>query len=165
VPIVSQDTTLERIFGLVSPVLHDMSFELVDLEFKREGKNWLLRLFIDKPGGITLDDCVDVSREVGALLEVEDVIESSYRLEVSSPGLDRPLKKAQDYERFCGELVKIKTHEKLDPDSRGYERKTFVGKLLGYEDGRVRILQVDKKGGEIVFSLEDIAKTNLEPEF
>jgi ribosome maturation factor RimP len=165
VPIVSQDTTLERILGLVSPVLHDMSFELVDLEFKREGKNWLLRLFIDKPGGITLDDCVDVSREVGALLEVEDVIESSYRLEVSSPGLDRPLKKAQDYERFCGELVKIKTHEKLDPDSRGYERKTFVGKLLGYEDGRVRILQVDKKGGEIVFSLEDIAKTNLEPEF
>ena len=162
---MSQDTTLERIFGLVSPVLHDMSFELVDLEFKREGKNWLLRLFIDKPGGITLDDCVDVSREVGALLEVEDVIESSYRLEVSSPGLDRPLKKAQDYERFCGELVKIKTHEKLDPDSRGYERKTFVGKLLGYEDGRVRILQVDKKGGEIVFSLEDIAKTNLEPEF
>ena len=162
---MSQDTTLERIFGLVSPVLHDMSFELVDLEFKREGKNWLLRLFIDKPGGITLDDCVDVSREVGALLEVEDVIESSYRLEVSSPGLDRPLKKAQDYERFCGELVKIKTHEKLDPDSRGYERKTFVGKLLGYEDGRVRILQVDKKGGEIVFSLEDIVKTNLEPEF
>ena len=162
---MSQDTTLERIFGLVSPVLHDMSFELVDLEFKREGKNWLLRLFIDKPGGITLDDCVDVSREVGALLEVEDVIESSYRLEVSSPGLDRPLKKAQDYERFCGELVKIKTHEKVDPDSRGYERKTFVGKLLGYEDGRVRILQVDKKGGEIVFSLEDIAKTNLEPEF
>ena len=162
---MSQDTTLERIFGLVSPVLHGMSFELVDLEFKREGKNWLLRLFIDKPGGITLDDCVDVSREIGTLLEVEDVIESSYRLEVSSPGLDRPLKKAQDYERFCGELVKIKTHEKLDPDSRGYERKTFVGKLLGYEDGRVRILQVDKKGGEIVFSLEDIAKTNLEPEF
>jgi ribosome maturation factor RimP len=165
VPIVSQDTTLERIFGLVSPVLHDMSFELVDLEFKREGKNWLLRLFIDKPGGITLDDCVDVSREVGALLEVEDVIESSYRLEVSSPGLDRPLKKAQDYERFCGELVKIKTHEKLDPDNRGYERKTFVGKLLGYEDGRVRILQADKKGGEIILSLEDIAKANLEPEF
>jgi len=162
---VSQDTTLETIRGLVSPILQAMSFELVELEYKPEGRNWVVRLFIDKPGGITLDDCVDVSREVGALLEVEDVIESSYRLEVSSPGLDRPLKKAQDYERFCGERVKIKTHEKLDPDNRGYERKTFVGKLLGHEDGRVRILQVDKKGGEITLSLEDIANANLEPEF
>lgn len=162
---MSQDTTLERVLDLVAPILEGMSFELVDLEYKREGKNWVVRLFIDKQGGVTLDDCVDVSREVGALLEVEDVIETSYRLEVSSPGLDRPLKKAQDYERFCGELVKIKTHEKLDPDNRGYERKTFVGRLLRYEDGRVRILQVDKKGGEIVFPLEHIAKANLEPEF
>jgi ribosome maturation factor RimP len=162
---VLQDTTVERILNLVSPILEGLAFELVDLEYKREGKDWVVRLFIDKPGGITLDDCVDVSREIGALLEVEDVIETSYRLEVSSPGLDRPLKKVQDYERFRGELVKIKTHEKLDPDNRGHERKTFVGKLLGYEHGRVRILQVDKKGGEIVLSLEDIAKANLEPEF
>jgi len=162
---VSQDTTLERIFGLVSPVLQSMSFELVELEYKPEGRSWVVRLFIDKPGGITLDDCVDVSREIGALLEVEDVIQSSYRLEVSSPGLDRPLKKAQDFERFRGERVKIKTHERLDPDNRGHERKTFVGKLLGYENRKVTILQLDKKGGEIVLSLEDIAKANLEPEF
>jgi len=162
---VSQDTTLERILSLVSPVLQSMSFELVELEYKPEGRNWIVRLFIDKPGGITLDDCVDVSREVGALLEVEDVIQSSYRLEVSSPGLDRPLKKAQDFERFRGERVKIKTHERLDPDNRGHERKTFVGKLLGYENRKVTILQLDKKGGEIVLSLEDIAKANLEPEF
>lgn len=160
-----QGTTLERIHDLVVPVLESMALELVDLEYKREGRDWVVRLFIDKPGGVTLDDCVAVSREVGAVLEVEDAVDTSYRLEVSSPGLDRPLKKVQDYERFRGELVKIKTHEKRDPDGRGYERKTFVGKLLGYEDGKVRILQVDKKGGEIAFSLEDIAKANLEPEF
>jgi ribosome maturation factor RimP len=162
---VSQDTTLERIHHIVAPILQGMVMELVDLEFKPEGKGWVLRIFIDKDGGVTLDDCADVSREVGAVLEIEDVIEPSYRLEVSSPGLDRPLKTPRDYERFRGSLVKLKTHERLDPDGRGYERKTFVGKLLGLEAGQVRILQVDKKGGEALFPLEAIAQANLEPEF
>ena len=160
-----QETTLVRVQQLVEPILAELKLELVDLEFKREGRDWFLRLFIDKEGGVTLDDCADVSRELGVVLEVEDVIETAYRLEVSSPGLDRPLKKAQDYERYKGRLVKVKTYEKLDPDGRGHERKTFEGQLLGLEGGKVRIQQMDKKGGVVELQLDGIAKANLEIEF
>jgi ribosome maturation factor RimP len=162
---VSQESTLDKVQRLIAPVLQDMAVELVDLEFKREGRDWFLRLFIDKEGGVTLDDCADVSREIDALLEVEDVIDTAYRLEVSSPGLDRPLKKPEDYERFRGRLVKVKTFEKLDPDDRGHSRKTFEGELLGLEAGMVRIRQLDKKGGVVEIPLEGIAKANLEFEF
>lgn len=162
---MAQETILETVQQLLEPILEDMALELVDLEFKREGRDWFLRIFIDKPGGVTLDDCAEVSRGVGAVLEVENVIETAYRLEVSSPGLDRPLKKLPDFERFQGELVKVKTFEKMDPDGRGHERKTFVGELLGVEEGRVRIRQTDKKGGVVAFSPEAIAKANLEPDF
>jgi len=162
---VSQETTTDKVHRLVAPILQDMAMELVDLEFKREGRDWFLRLFIDKAGGVTLDDCADVSREIDALLEVEEVIDTAYRLEVSSPGLDRPLKKPEDYERFKGRLVKVKTFEKLDPDERGHTRKTFVGELLGLEGGTVRILQQDKKGGVVEIPLDGIAKANLEFDF
>ena len=160
-----QETILETVRQLLVPILEEMALELVDLEFKREGRDWFLRIFIDKPGGVTLDDCAEVSRGIGAVLEVENVIETAYRLEVSSPGLDRPLKKLPDFERFQGELVKVKTFEKMDPDGRGHERKTFVGELLGVEEGLVRIRQTDKKGGVVVFPPEAIAKANLEPDF
>lgn len=162
---MAQESTLDRVQHLIAPLLEDLGFELVDLEYKREGRDWFLRLFIDKQGGVTLDDCVNVSHEVSALLDVEDVIETAYRLEVSSPGLDRPLKKTQDYDRFAGRLVKVKTYEKLDPDGRGHERKTFTGKLLGLEGGLVRIEQQDKKGGVVELPLEAIAKANLEIDF
>jgi len=162
---VAQETTLEKIERIVLPILADLGMELVELEYQREGREWVVRIFLDKVGGVNLDDCASVSREVGTVLEVEDVVPEGYRLEVSSPGLDRPLKKAADYQRFIGELAKIKTFEKMDPDGRGQERKTFVGRLLGFEGGRVRILQLDKKGGEVSFDIEEIAKANLEPEF
>lgn len=162
---MAQEPIVERVHRLILPVLQDMAVELVDLEFKREGRDWFLRLFIDKEGGVTLDDCADVSREIDALLEVEEVIDTAYRLEVSSPGIDRPLKKPEDYERFKGRLVKVKTYEQLDPDGRGHSRKTFVGELLGLEEGRVKILQNDKKGGVVEIPLEGIAKANLEIEF
>jgi ribosome maturation factor RimP len=162
---VSQESTLDKVHRLLVPVLQSMAVELVDLEFKREGRDWFLRLFIDKEGGVTLDDCAEVSREVDALLEVEDVIDAAYRLEVSSPGLDRPLKKPADFERFKGRLVKVKTFEKVDPDERGHSRKTFTGELLGLEAGRVRIRQLDTKGGVVEIPLEGIAKANLELDF
>lgn len=162
---MSQESTLDKVHRLLVPVLESMAVELVDLEFKREGRDWFLRLFIDKEGGVTLDDCAEVSREVDALLEVEDVIDAAYRLEVSSPGLDRPLKKPADYERFKGRLVKVKTFEKLDPDERGHSRKTFTGELLGLEAGRVRIRQLDTKGGVVEIPLDGIAKANLELDF
>jgi ribosome maturation factor RimP len=158
-------TILDRIERLVAPILTEMTLELVDLEFQREGRSTFLRFFIDKEGGVTLDDCADFSREVSALLDVEEVIETSYRLEVSSPGLERPLKKAADFERFAGKPVKIKTRQKVDPDQRGHERKTFFGTLLGHANGLVRVLQTDKKGGQIEIPLEEIEKANLELDF
>lgn len=162
---MSQEALLEKIQALAEPVLASLKLELVELEFKHEGRDWFLRFFIDKDGGVTLDDCSDFSHEIGAQLEVEDLIPQAYRLEVSSPGLDRPLKKPADYARFVGQLVKIKTFEKLDPDNRGYSRKTFIGVLLGLNDGVVRIEQNDKKGGVAEFPLVGIAKANLEFEF
>lgn len=160
-----QETVLDKVTHLVEPILVSLGVELVELEFKREGRDWFLRLFVDKEGGITLDDCAAVSREVGMVLEVEEVITTAYRLEVSSPGIDRPLKKAADYERFKGRLIKLKTFERLDPDNRGHLRKTFIGTLLGLVDGVVTIEQNDKKGGAVSFPLDAIALAHLEIEF
>ena len=154
--------TLEQ---LVQPIVDDFGLELADLEFKPEGRSMALRIFIDKPGGVTLDDCVAVSREVGAVLEVEDPIRSAYRLEVSSPGLDRPLKKPADFEKFAGRLAKIKTRVMLDPDDRGRERKTFTGRLLGVAGDHVRLELNDKQGGIAELPLAEISKANLEIEF
>lgn len=156
---------LSKIETLVQPILVDLGMELVDLEFRREGHSWFLRLFIDKPGGVTLDDCADVSREVSAVLEVDDPIESAYRLEVSSPGIDRPLKKPADYERFVGQLVKLKTRSLLDPDERGHQRKTFIGELLAFDGTLVRLRQTDRRGGAVAIPLTEIDKANLEPKF
>jgi ribosome maturation factor RimP len=156
---------LANIEALIMPILTDFGMELVDLEFKREGRSWCLRLFIDKPGGITLDDCVDVSRDVSAILEVEDPIPSAYRLEVSSPGLDRPLKKPADFERFTGHLMKLKTRALDDPDGRGQRRKTFVGELLGCDGKLVHLRQTDRRGGDVAIALTDIEIARLEPQF
>lgn len=154
--------TLEK---LIAPIVADYALELVDLELKGDGRRQVLRLFIDKPGGVTLDDCAEVSREVSALFEVEDPIEGAYVLEVSSPGLDRPLKKLRDFERSAGKLIKLRTHELLDPDGRGHQRKTFVGELLGVDGTRIRLRQSDRRGGEIAIDFEAIAKANLELDF
>ncbi|NJC86934.1 MAG: ribosome maturation factor RimP [Desulfuromonas sp.] len=156
---------LSKIEQLILPILSGYGLELADLELKGEGRGQILRIFIDKPGGVTLDDCAEVSREVGALFEVEDPIAAAYTLEVSSPGLDRPLKKARDFERHTGQLVKIKTTALVDPDGRGHSRKTFVGELLGLEGDRVRLRQTDRRGGEVLIALADIAKANLEIDF
>ena len=156
---------LATLEALVMPILTELGLELVELEFKREGHSWFLRLFIDKPGGVTLDDCAEVSREVSAILEVDDPIEAPYRLEVSSPGIDRPLKKPADYERFAGQLVKLRTRSLLDPDGRGHQRKTFVGELRGLDGSMVRLRQTDKRGGEIAISLDEIDRAHLEPKF
>jgi len=160
-----QEKLQTQIEALVMPILDDLGFELVDLQLQQDGRQLALRIFIDKPAGVTLDDCVAVSREVSAILEVEDPIRSAYRLEVSSPGLDRPLKKPADFERFAGQKIKLKTFNLIDPDLRGHTRKTFVGTLLGFEDGQVRLEQTDKKGGLIVLPLTEIDKANLEEDF
>ncbi len=160
-----QQENLTKIETLVMPILDDLGFEMVDLQMQQDGRQLALRIFIDKPGGITLDNCVAVSREVSAILEIEDPIKSAYRLEVSSPGLDRPLKKPADFERFAGQKIKLKTLHLIDPDQRGHTRKTFFGTLLGFENDHVRLEQDDKKGGLALIPLAEIEKANLEEEF
>ncbi len=156
---------LTQIQAMVDPILEDFGLECVEIEFKRETQGQVLRIFIDKEGGVNLDDCASVSRELGAVLEIDDPVPGAYRLEVSSPGLDRPLKTPRDFERFAGQPVTIKMVIMLDPDQRGHSRKTFKGTLLGMADDSVRVEQSDKKGGEVLLPLADISKAHLEPEF
>lgn len=161
---MSTATIREKVQDLVEPVLESLGYELVELEYRREGRDMVLRFYVDREGGVTLDDCVEVSREVGAMLEVEDVVPGSYRLEVSSPGLDRPLKKTKDFERFSGRLARIKMSERIDPDERGHERKTFVGRLRGMQDDSVVLELTDKKGGTVLLPVDGIERANLEIE-
>jgi ribosome maturation factor RimP len=143
-------------------LLTSLGLELVEIEYKREGRDMVLRLFVDKEGGVTLDDCATVSRELSEILDVEDFIRDRYTLEVSSPGLNRPLKKTADYERYRGRLVKVRTYELLADDA-GNRRKTFLGELLGLEDDCVRLKLTEGQTASI--PLEKVAKANLEFEF
>ncbi|HHB76748.1 MAG TPA: ribosome maturation factor RimP [Desulfobulbus sp.] len=129
-----------------------MDVELVDIEFRREGHGWVLRIFIDRPGGVTLEDCAQVSREVSNYLEVEDPVEHAYHLEVSSPGLERPLKKEKDFIRFSGRMARIKLREKRN------DQRVFIGRLQGMENEKV-ILDVD--GRIESFLPADIARARL----
>ncbi len=142
-----------KVAELAGPVIESMGMELVDVEYRREPGGWVLRLYIDKEGGVTLDDCSEVSGEVGMLLEVEDVIAHSYNLEVSSPGLTRPLKKRSDFERFVGRVMKVKCFEPVGG------RKHFVGINRGIDGDDV---VVDLDGEEIRIAFSNIAKANLE---
>jgi ribosome maturation factor RimP len=159
---MAQQAVSEKIRDIAERILASLGMELVDIEYKREGRQMVLRFFIDKTGGITLDDCAEVSRELSAILDVEDIIPGKYFLEVSSPGLNRPLKKESDYLRHIGRLVKIKTFELL-PDDAGNKRKTFLGELTGFTDGTVTIRLREGQNAEI--PIEKVAKANLEFDF
>ncbi len=143
---------IARVEEFIAPLLADMNIELVDTEFRREGHGWVLRLFIDRKGGVTLEDCTRVSREVSSYLEVEDPIEHAYHLEVSSPGLERPLKKKDDFIRFAGRSARIKLREKRD------DQRVFIGMLQGVENEEVL---VDVDGRMQKFPLVDIARARL----
>lgn len=151
-----------RIAALAEPLVASLGMELVDLEYRREGREMVLRLYIDREGGVTLDDCAAVSRELSTLLDVEDAIPGHYNLEVSSPGLNRPLKKEADYRRYQGRLVKVRTFELLTDDA-GNKRKTFSGEIIGLEEGVVRLRLTEGQTAGI--PLAKIAKANLEFEF
>lgn len=156
---------VERIEMLVQPILEELGFELVDLEYQREGRGWILRFYLDREGGITLDDCALASREISAILDVEDVIETAYNLEVSSPGIERPLKKLSDFERFSGKLGKIKTFAAIDPDASGRKRKTFVGTLDGVNGQDVLLTLKEKQPAQVKIAFDQIASAHLEFEF
>lgn len=159
---IHREDICEQVRAIALPILESMQLELVEIEYKRTGREALLRLFIDKEGGVALDDCSDFSRELSLVLDVEDIIPCEYTLEVSSPGLDRPLKTQADYDRFKGRLVKVRTYEPC-PDEAGNRRKTFLGYLEGLQDGNVVIKLKEGQGASI--PLERVAKANLEFEF
>lgn len=147
------DRLLATIQGFADPLVQDMGMELVEVQFRREGHGWVLRFFIDKEGGVTIDDCADVSREISAYLEVEDLISHAYHLEVSSPGLERPLKKKADFIRFADRLVRIKLLEPLENGQR-----LLIGTLLGLEGDAV-LLNLEQETVRI--DLENIARARL----
>ena len=154
----------EQIEKLIQPLLEDLGCELVDLEYQREQRGWVLRFFLDKVGGINLDDCAMASREISSLLDVENVITTAYSLEVSSPGIERPLKKPEDFKRFSGQLAKIKTLDSIDPDASGKNRKTFIGTLSGLEGDEI-LLILKNTTDAIRIPLQQIDKANLKYEF
>lgn len=141
--------------ALLESTLTGLGYELVDLELVAHGRSKLLRLFIDKPGGVNIDDCTYVSNHVSRLLAVELDYDYS-RLEVSSPGLDRPLRKEADFIRFAGERAKIKLRIPLDGSRK------FSGKLVGVENGAVKL---DVEGTVISVPLENVDKARLVPQF
>ena len=152
----------DKVTTLATPILASLGLELVDLEFRSAGRSHVLCLYIDKPEGVTLDDCAEVSRELSLTLDVDDCIPGRYTLEVSSPGLNRPLKKLDDYTRFAGRLAQIKTAELLQ-DDKGNRRKTFLGTIQGVEGELVVLLL--KEGQTAHLPFDKIAKANLEFEF
>ena len=147
---------IKRVVDLISPVLEDMDFELVDTEYLRERGRWVLRLFIDKEGGVTLDDCTAVNREIGDLIDVKEIIPHQYVLEVSSPGVNRPLKKKKDFIAAVGRKIKVIINAPAG------ERKNFVGYLEDLRDDALFLL-ID--GETISISLKDIRKANIIYEF
>ena len=167
----AEPSRLEKIRAIAERVARSRGLEVFDIQFRREVQGWVLRIFLDKPGapvvagragsaiveGVTIDDCREVSHEVGTLLDVEDTIGHRYTLEVSSPGLDRPLRGAEDYRRFAGCLAKLVLVEAVNG------QKHLTGRIQGVEQDEV--LLADVKGRVQPVKLELIARARLEVEF
>jgi ribosome maturation factor RimP len=151
-----KEEILERVRQIAAPLAAQDGLELLDVELAGAGGRQILRLYIDKAGGVSLDDCTGVSRSVSAALDVEDPVDGSYDLEVSSPGLDRPLRTPEHFEKFKGSRVRVKTFAPF------VDRKTFVGTLKEYSNGEV---VVDVDGREFRIPHAQIAKANVDPVF
>nr|WP_207746036.1 ribosome maturation factor RimP [Mediterraneibacter glycyrrhizinilyticus] len=141
----------------MEPIVTGFGFELVDVEYVKEAGTWYLRAYIDKPGGITVDDCEAVSRKFSDVLDEKDYIEDTYIFEVSSPGLGRPLKKDKDFQRSLGEEVEIRTYRPID------RQKEFVGELKAYDKESVTIVYEDDT--EQTFQRQEIALIRLALDF
>jgi ribosome maturation factor RimP len=161
---------LEHVRGIVERVAASRGLEVVDVEFRGGGKARMLRVCIDKPGGVSHEDCANVSHEVGTILDVEDAVPGgSYLLEISSPGLDRKLVRAADYERFAGSLVKVMTREPVEGN------RHFQGRLESFQEGRLTLdLDASRKKSKkesqapaprrIDIELGNVERANLVPE-
>lgn len=142
--------------ALLLPIIEANNFELVDVEYVKEGSNWYLRAYIDKEGGISVDDCEVVSRAFSDKLDEEDFIDDAYIMEVSSPGLGRPLKKEKDYKRSMGKELEIRTYRAINRE------KEFYGILKSYDESSVTI---ENEDGEQTFQKSDIALIRLAFDF
>ncbi|WP_457574081.1 ribosome maturation factor RimP [Desulfolithobacter sp.] len=143
---------IQDIEAYATPLLRDMGLELVEVQYRREGHGWVVRLFIDREGGVTIDDCASVSRQLSAWLDVEDLISHAYNLEVSSPGLERPLKKREDFIRFAGRKARVKLQEPLDG------RRVFTGIIDRVEEDGV-VLLLDE--GPVTLAFDAMARARL----
>ncbi len=155
----TRDDIVTKTTALAEPILMAEGLELIDVEWAKEGPSWVLRLFVDKPGGIGLDDCQKASHAVETAIDVADFISHEYSLEVSSPGVNRPLTKDRHFLAAIGQRVRIKTYGPLgDPP-----RKNYLGVLTAFADGAA---EVDVEGaGRFRVPLKDIAKANIEFDF
>jgi len=142
----------ETVAALAKPIVEGLGFELVDVEYVREGSNWYLRVYIDKEGGITLDDCEAVNGPLGDKLDEVDPIPQSYIFEVSSPGVERPFKTDRDYEKAIGHRVKVKFFKAVDG------RKTIEGVLEAFDGKSITVLTDDSNKN--IYPLESISKIN-----
>jgi ribosome maturation factor RimP len=148
----STGNTAAEVAGLVEPILKDMAFELVDSEFLHTRGKWVLRLIIDKEGGVTIDDCARVSRELGDHIDVKDLISHPYVFEVSSPGLNRPLKKEKDLLRAVGKKIKVRMRAPIQG------RRNYVGSLIDFAQG---VLYVNVDENEVALPWAEVEKANL----
>ena len=154
--MLKEGTIESRVAHVVEPVLEGMGFELVDVSYLSRQGRWVLVIYIDKTGGVTIDDCVKVSREIGYHIDVEDMIDNKYALEVSSPGLDRPLTREKDFVRGLGRKIKVKTVTTL----RG--QRHFVGRLIRFENGMIHL---EIEGNTVTLPLHDVDRANVVYEF
>lgn len=148
---------VERLTQLLEPVITGLGYELVGLEYHPNRKRGVLRIFIDSPSGIGVDDCARVSHQVSGVLDVEDPLPGEYNLEVSSPGLDRPIFKPEDFNRFAGERVRLRLQGTLDG------RRRFRGRLIGLEGDDVVVEEPDGGTARVPLDRVDKAHVELEP--
>jgi ribosome maturation factor RimP len=152
-----RETTTDTLRSILIPPVEGAGYELVDLHFKREQAGWVLRIFIDSPHGVGHADCERVSRELSAVLDVNDVISHAYTLEVSSPGLDRPLRTAEHFARFVGHKARVRLHQGVGG------RRNFAGTIRGVTPSGEVTLDVD--GAAFTLPLADLERANLEFQF
>ncbi len=148
------DLIVEKVRAFAEELLPSMGLELFDVQFRREGHGWVLRLFIDREDGVSLDDCSMVSREISDYLDVEDIIEQSYHLEVSSPGLERPLRNVSDFKRFSGKKARVKLRESIGG------QRVFVGIISRVHDNN-RIELILENEEPLTFSYEMVRTARL----
>ena len=147
---------IDTVNQLVTPIVDEMGLELVDIEYVKEGKDWFLRVFIDKPAGIDIEECGLVSEKLSEKLDELDPITHNYFLEVSSPGAERPLKKKQDFEKAIGKNVNIKTYEPLNGE------KQFEGVLVGFDGVNVTVeIKIKTRKTLVTIPYEKIANARL----